>query len=114
MTYVSYGDFAVTLSVVVIIQYLVLLGVAIRRARFRDRRAFVRQESVALHARMIEGPAITVGFFFALFTAAAAIVIGQPEYARIAGLAVASIRGGLFVLGWWWLLWYWHQRATWW
>lgn len=114
MTYVSYSDFAVTLSAVVMVQYLVLLLIALRRAGFNDRRAYVRQESVAAHARFVEGPVITVGLFFALFTAAAAIVIGRPEYARIAGLAVASIRGGLFVLGCWLLLWYWHQRATWW
>lgn len=110
----SYQQFASVLSVVVVLMYAVLIAIATRRARFNDRRALPRrQEDVAVHARFVEGPMWTVLFLFALGTMLAAFFIGTADYARIAALLTASVRGGLFCLGGWALAWYWRQRATW-
>lgn len=110
----SYADFASAFSVMVVAQYLGLVVVTVKRARFRDPRAYVRTESVAAHARFIEGPIVTLLLIAALGTAAAAFNIGQDSYARIAGLFVAFTRGLLFMLGWWLWAWFWRQRRTWW
>ena len=108
----SYRDFAVVLSAVVVVQYLVLVAFAIKRSRFRDRRVQF-QESVAAHARSIEGPTWTVLLLAGLGTGIAAALIQTQAYALFAALLVASLRGALFFLGWWALGWYWRQRATW-
>lgn len=108
-----YQDFAILLSGLVLLQYTALLVIALRRSHFRDRRRRPRTESVAAHARFIEGPVITVLLLCAVGVFLAAVVIGSPNYTLVAGLVVASIRGGLFCLGLWLLAFYWYQRPTW-
>lgn len=113
---ISYQDFAVTLSIVVVVQYLLLLIIAARRAGFDERQAAklpTPATIIKVHARFVEGPVVTVLFLVAILVGVPSLVIGSADYAAVAGLAVASIRGGLFFLGWWLLAWYWRERQTW-
>lgn len=109
----SYADFASAFSVMVVAQYVALVGISIKRARFRDPRAYVRTESVASHARLVEGPVATILLIAALWTTLAAFNIGRDSYALIAALFVAFMRGVLGMLGIWLLALYWKQRRTW-
>lgn len=109
----AYAEFAALLSVVDVALYLVLLTIAFRRAAFRDRRAIARTETIAIHARFVEGPVITVLALIAIATAILAVNIGQADYAKFAGWFVAAVRGGLFFFGLWLAGWYWKVRATW-
>lgn len=109
----SYADFARLLSVVIVLMYSVLVIIAARRAKYRDRRSSTRTELVTVHARKVEGPTLTVLLLAAIGVAIAAAFIGEPDYARAAGLTIAGLRGALFVLGLWLLAWYWQQRDTW-
>ena len=107
-----YADFARVLSIVVVVLYLALVYIAARRAQYRGR-SVRRTELVTVHARKVEGPVLTVLLLAAIGVAFAAAFIGQVEYARVAGLAVAGIRGALLILGLWLAAWYWQVRETW-
>ena len=106
---IAYQDFAVALSALVVLQYLGLFGIALRRAQFGR----PRLEPVAVRVRAFEGPLITVLLAIALGTAFASVLIGTPTYQVFAAYFIAAIRGGLFVLGLWLLAYYWSVRGTW-
>ncbi len=109
----SYQDFAIILSVIVLVEYATLLWITVRRAHFRDRRLDRQSMAVITNARFFEGPVMVVLFLVALGVTLSSIFIGSPNYAAVAGLVIAAARGGLFCLGVWLLRWYWQQRATW-
>ena len=106
---IAYQDFAVTLSGLVVLQYLGLFWIALRRAQFSR----PRNEAVAVRVRSFEGPVVTILLFIALGVGAASVFIGTPTYQQFAGWFIAGLRGGLFFLGVYLLAYYWSVRATW-
>lgn len=109
----SYALFAQVWSVVVLVLWVALLSIAVRRASFRDRNGVHRMETVATHARYFEGPIVSFGLAMALITAVAATLIGTDDYARFVAIAIAFARGFLLPLGIGLLAWYWRERSTW-
>lgn len=109
----SYQWFAIGISAFVIVEYIALFLIAMRRARFRDPRAYTHTEAVAFHARAIEGPVIAGLLILSLGVFASAITFTQSDYVKIAGLVFATARGVLLFLGVILLVAYWRQRRTW-
>lgn len=106
----TYQAFALVLSLVTVVMYVVLLYIAARRATLRPD---VR-ESVKSHARALEGPVITTLLFVAIVTLVAATAISSAgDYTRFAAFGIATLRGALAALGAWLLAWYWDKRTTW-
>jgi hypothetical protein len=111
---VTYPAFATLISAVLLIEYVTLVGIAWRRAHFRDNRYASIAELVTAHARRVEGPLLTVCLVVALALFVSALSLFWPEYGETArALGLAAVRGALLVGGLYLLGWYWQVRETW-
>lgn len=109
----TYEAFADVLSVLVVLEYLALVLIAIRRSSFRDRRQSVREREITVHARMIEGPMLSILFIVACIIAGSRFALQWADYYTILRFAASLIRGALFIGGLWTLGAYWQVRETW-
>lgn len=109
----TYDIFADILSVAVVLEYLALVLIAIRRSSFRDRRRSARANDITVHARMIEGPMLTILFIVAVVLLGTRIAIAWTDYYTVLRIGASLLRGALFIGGLWALGAYWQVRETW-
>lgn len=104
----SYQEFALSLSVILVVLYSALVAIAFRRSRNAS-----RVERVSVHARHVEGPAAGIILIVSLALFVSAARLGAADYSTVFMHIGAFMRGGLIVLGLYLLGWYWSVRETW-
>jgi len=107
----TYQEMSTVLSLAGVAIYLGLGAIALRRARLGHRDT--RMESVADHARRIEGPFATVLLIVAVGLLFSALNLNSPDYADRVKYVFGFIRGIMVAGGLWVLLAQWQVRETW-
>ena len=106
----SYPEIALSLNIAGLVIYTALEIIILRRA-FLSR---PETRTVVQHARLIEGPAVTLLLIVQVGLFVSAVNLARPEYVDIVRLTLAFVRSVLVLGGFWLLLAYWAVRRTWW
>lgn len=105
----SYADFAQAWSVVLVAIYTALVVITLIRASL----PVSRTEVIRVHARYIEGPAVTMLLIVAVILWVSASSFDHEQWDLILRYVGAAIRGVLMALGGWLIAYYWTTRRTW-